>query len=269
MKSAFAILALVGFNTPRAVSQPSEDVCGDMDFLGTDINGLGCAFCVDPDPPCGQLSCVDTPPCLCPDDDLSNCCKTNPCCDNCPDPKPAQCDLIYCSCDDEACCETICPPPAPEYVLVQGKTSQSKKKMCWEVRNGRVREHNKIVLAKCDSDSEAQQFVPTPVPSDASGVSVKLHPKLNPEKVIVGVREAEEKGWLRIEDNDESPDQTQIFTALEDGTVRLGNNMGVQYLYVTNQGLTADKGDPVMLTTGARLEHFKKHGDVINTWKFV
>lgn len=79
---------------------------GDFRVFGFNVNGVDCAFCADPSPDC-QFFCVGTPPCICPPDDES-CCEANPCCDPCPEPKPAECSLIFCGSDPPECSLTVC-----------------------------------------------------------------------------------------------------------------------------------------------------------------
>jgi hypothetical protein len=67
-------------------------------------------------------------------------------------------------------------------------------------------------------------------------------------------------------------DQTQIVTVFENKMVRIGNDPNVSddlFLYITNQGASTDRGDPLMLSTGDRLNRFEKRGDIIKNWDFV
>ena len=94
---------------PKA-AEKHLDRHGDFLVLGFNINGVGCAFCADSSPDC-QVFCVGPPLCLCPPDDPEACCEANPCCDNCPDPKPDECFVSTCGSDPPECSLTVCSAP--------------------------------------------------------------------------------------------------------------------------------------------------------------
>lgn len=79
------------------------------DFLvfGFNVNGVGCAFCVDSSPDC-EFFCIGPPLCFCPPGTEEECCEQNPCCDPCPEPKPAECSVISCGSDPPECSVTVC-----------------------------------------------------------------------------------------------------------------------------------------------------------------
>jgi hypothetical protein len=90
---------------------PCDPICG-CGYNGVpDTNCLGCTFCLQagagPVPNC-QFFCLAPPTCTCPPGDAA-CCAANPCCDNCADPKPAECFVNTCSCDPGTCCFTVRP----------------------------------------------------------------------------------------------------------------------------------------------------------------
>ncbi len=89
---------------------------GDFEVLfpGSDINGVGCSFCFDSQDEACQVFCIGPPVCLCPPDDLEACCEANPCCDPCPEPKPAECSVITCGSEPPDCSVTVCSAPKPE-----------------------------------------------------------------------------------------------------------------------------------------------------------
>lgn len=181
----------------------------------------------------------------------------------------------------------ILPPASPSYVQIKGKSTDSGTTLCWKVRGGKTHVSNKIVLATCRPNDDAQRFELRSVasPDGLVGLSwVQIRPKLDPTKVVIGVREPGNKAWLRIEEPEGGVDylRTQIFTTGPPGIprdsykVRLGYDPTCQpgsdddrCLYVTNQGLYTDKKDPVMLRTGKELKRFKDQGDVIEEWSFV
>lgn len=177
-------------------------------------------------------------------------------------------------------------PPEPSYVRIQGKSTDSGTTLCWKVRGGQIRVANKIILAECKENDDAQLFALEPISLGVPiGLAwVQIHPKLDPEKVVIGVREPGNKAWLRIEEPGGRQDTltTQIFTTGPPGPpkesykVRLGfdpscgaGSENDTCLYVTQQGLNTDEKDPVMLRTGKELMRFKKHGDIIEEWSFV
>jgi hypothetical protein len=87
---------------------------------GLSLADVGCTFCASGS--CENVACLIAPACLCePGPSLASCCRENPCCDNCPEPKPLQCTFTSCVCEPESCCFTICPkakaPAATPYGL--------------------------------------------------------------------------------------------------------------------------------------------------------
>ena len=172
------------------------------------------------------------------------------------------------------------PEDIPGYVQIQGKGSDSGKKVCWELRNGKVREGNKIILGRCRAGSDRNLFkVATYTLPGDSKTYLQVTPKLaeNRKMVVTGVRETSEKGWLRLEKQlggGAGGGETQTFYALENGMVGLGTpasdcESSEECLFVTNQGAHSDYGDPVMLSSSSRMNKFAKQGDVIVDWTIV
>ena len=173
------------------------------------------------------------------------------------------------------------PEEIPGYVQIQGKSSDSGKKVCWELRNGKVREGNKIILGRCSAGSDKNLFkVSTYTLPGDSKTYLQVTPKLaeNRKMVVTGVRENSEKGWLRLEKQlggGTGGGETQTFYALENGMVGLGTpasdceSSSEGCLFVTNQGAHSDYGDPVMLSSSSRMNKFARQGDVIVEWAIV
>jgi hypothetical protein len=91
-------------------TQPGVCGCGYSELANT--NCTGCTLCLQSGPgpvPGCTIGCVGPPECVCLPGD-SACCTANPCCDNCPDPKPLQCFTNFCTCDPASCCFVV---PAP------------------------------------------------------------------------------------------------------------------------------------------------------------
>ena len=90
-----------------AKTEPGICGCGFTETV-TNANGVGCTLCVvsNAGDSCA-LACLPPAVCLC--DDSPGCCDANPCCDDCPLPHPASCDVSTCSCEPASCCFTACP----------------------------------------------------------------------------------------------------------------------------------------------------------------
>lgn len=82
----------------------------DWPVLAFNVNGVGCAFCAEASDECAVF-CVGPPVCLCPPDEVEECCELNPCCDNCPEPRPEECSVISCGSDPPDCSLTVCSAP--------------------------------------------------------------------------------------------------------------------------------------------------------------
>lgn len=74
---------------------------------------VGCTVCFEQSG-C-ELGCLVPPPSMCPEGpEYKNCCRSNPCADNCAEPKPLKCFTATCECEPEDCCFEVCPTaPAP------------------------------------------------------------------------------------------------------------------------------------------------------------
>ena len=91
---------------PNDSSKKLPGVCGCGYGDAPNTNGVGCTFCALIAPGC-EFGCLAPPTCLCGGGE--GCCEDNPCCDDCPGPKPPQCSVNTCSCDPTTCCFTTCP----------------------------------------------------------------------------------------------------------------------------------------------------------------
>ena len=92
-----------------AKTEPGICGCGFTEGL-FNANDVGCTFCLLSAPPpelACQFFCLAPPTCFCGGE--PGCCDQNPCCDDCPGPKPPECDVNTCGCDPEECCFTACP----------------------------------------------------------------------------------------------------------------------------------------------------------------
>jgi hypothetical protein len=78
--------------------------CGYSEMSNT--NAEGCTFCGLRAPAC-EFVCLGPPACLCGGN--PGCCEENPCCDDCPAPRPPACDVSTCGCEPDTCCFTLCP----------------------------------------------------------------------------------------------------------------------------------------------------------------
>eukprot|EP00568_Trieres_chinensis_P002657 CAMPEP_0183305274 /NCGR_PEP_ID=MMETSP0160_2-20130417/10074_1 /TAXON_ID=2839 ORGANISM="Odontella Sinensis, Strain Grunow 1884" /NCGR_SAMPLE_ID=MMETSP0160_2 /ASSEMBLY_ACC=CAM_ASM_000250 /LENGTH=165 /DNA_ID=CAMNT_0025468451 /DNA_START=65 /DNA_END=558 /DNA_ORIENTATION=- len=150
------------------------------------------------------------------------------------------------------------------HILSQIRTQAGNGDMCWKVRDGKMKEHNKIVLDKCNDKDDAQWFImkdciateedeitwmdgATVVetnPCNDLGGWYSIHPMNDPD-MLVGVRAAEEKAWLRLEtfDKNNIDLQTQVFFGMANGEVILGDascDFFNTCLFVTNQGINMD-----------------------------
>mmetsp|Transcript_26245 Transcript_26245/g.53789 ORF Transcript_26245/g.53789 Transcript_26245/m.53789 type:complete len:203 (-) Transcript_26245:61-669(-) len=177
--------------------------------------------------------------------------------------------------------------PTNEFIQIRGWAFDQE--LCWKVRNGNIKKHAKIVLDKCDIKDNAQMFLTKNFVTgdeweewynEASVIDscdycdvggwVTIHPMLDPN-LLIGVRISKEKAWLKLEKpnmNDINVDK-QVFFDLEGGEVGLGDakcDYNTTCLFATNQGVNANIEDPVMLSTGDRMQHFAKHGDIIGWW---
>ena len=111
LKIAIATVLLLALAAPAHAGQPSNGLCPAGFDAMFNVNGPGCTLCSASDD-C-EPSCLGPPACFCSPGDRS-CCEANPCCFNCPDPKPLSCETSTCSCTPESCCFTVCPAtPAP------------------------------------------------------------------------------------------------------------------------------------------------------------
>lgn len=109
-RMAIAAVLVWGMVAPaQAVSIPSCPAGFNSSF---NTNKVGCTFCSEATPDC-HVECLGPPACFCPPNQLDTCCAANPCCDNCPVPKPLQCSLSQCTCEPGSCCSTLCPVGAP------------------------------------------------------------------------------------------------------------------------------------------------------------
>jgi hypothetical protein len=108
--------ALAGDNCPDDPAKTEPGICGCGYAELPNTNCPGCTLCLQSGPgpvPGCSIQCVGPPACVCagvPPGEPNTCCTDNPCCDNCPDPKPLQCFTNSCTCDPEACCFLV---PAP------------------------------------------------------------------------------------------------------------------------------------------------------------
>jgi hypothetical protein len=184
----------------------SSDMCRDgMVSFGENVNGVDCVFCAKPEN-C-EVSCVGTSVCFCGMEDAEywrECCDQNPCCYGClEENRPKSCWVSACRSDPPSCSETVCRMSEPEretdsgeilmYGSIQGESSRTKTKMCWELRNGKTHNFNKIILGECNG-SDSQIFKLTPVSENGSQQSYMVHPKLVSDQKVVGVHSAKKYG---------------------------------------------------------------------------
>ncbi len=103
-----AILLLAPAAATRVLAQ-SGGLCPDGYNSQFNVNEPGCTLCSAPTD-CA-VQCISTT-CICAPNDAA-CCTNNPCCQNCPDPKPLRCSTVQCTCEPGSCCSTVCPSSAP------------------------------------------------------------------------------------------------------------------------------------------------------------
>ena len=111
-KIVAAAVLLLSLAAPASAGESSSGLCPDGFNEMFNAGEPGCTLCSAPTD-C-NMRCTDPGTCFCEEGGGSACCRDNPCCDNCPEPKPLRCTTKRCACSPESCCSIVCPAtPAP------------------------------------------------------------------------------------------------------------------------------------------------------------